>query len=89
MVVPDCRYDVELFQKIEQLTGQKMEIYPTEQVHRSCVDTHNVGVCMPVSVVYVESRKVYCLKRCTGHRTAIDGKGQRSSKAGHSSDEGN
>lgn len=26
------RYDVELFQKIEQLTGQKMELYPTEQV---------------------------------------------------------
>lgn len=25
------QYDVELFQKIEQLTGQKMEIYPTEQ----------------------------------------------------------
>jgi ATP-dependent RNA helicase DDX47/RRP3 len=25
------QYDVELFQKIEQLTGQKMELYPTEQ----------------------------------------------------------
>lgn len=29
-----CRYDVELFQKIEALTGQKMELYPTEQVCR-------------------------------------------------------
>ena len=26
------RYDVEIFQKIEELTGQKMEIFSTEQV---------------------------------------------------------
>ncbi len=27
-----CRYDVELFQKIEALTGKKMELFQAEQV---------------------------------------------------------
>ena len=29
--VPLCRYDVELFQKIEVLTGQKMEKFPADE----------------------------------------------------------
>lgn len=68
MLVPGCRYDVELFQKIEQLTGQKMEIYPTEQVHRSHVDTRMHNLCMPVSVVYVGTRsETYVTMRRTRH----------------------
>jgi hypothetical protein len=30
------RYDVELFQKIEALTGLKMELYPTDQARLLC-----------------------------------------------------
>ena len=42
------RYDVELFQKIEALTGQKIEQYPTEQVP-SAVDPESDPVCRDAS----------------------------------------
>ena len=32
MICVICRYDVELFQKIEALTGKKMELFQAEQV---------------------------------------------------------
>lgn len=40
-----CRYDVELFQKIEALTGLKMELYPTDQARMLC-QCCGVGACM-------------------------------------------
>lgn len=58
------QYDVELFQKIEQLTGQQMEVFPTQQ-EAVLLLLERVNDAQRIATMQVGLQSCSCRQFCT------------------------